>query len=167
MQASTRAFAAVGVCGVLVISILVFSGVNQGLLFGTDVPFEVVDPGGGYGYEARANFTITNATVWESFWLELYSGHYPIPEVPVVNFTTEMLIAVFQGVRGSSGYWTNITRIIMTDLYYAVYADEVHPGEGCGVLTVLTYPYQIVKTGDHPFNLPVLFFYNIIVSDCG
>jgi len=89
------------------------------------------------------------------------------PEVPSVNFTSEMLIAVFQGERGSSGYLTHITRIIMTNTYYLVYVDEIHPGENCGTLTVMTYPYHIVKINGHPLNLPVLFVYNITIHDCG
>ncbi|NHI83461.1 MAG: protease complex subunit PrcB family protein [Candidatus Thorarchaeota archaeon] len=166
MDASSKAFAAIAVCVFLVISFLVLYGPSVGLSSGTDMPFEMVDPGNGYGYESRANFTIENGTFWESLWLELYSGYEPIPEVPAVNFTSETLIAVFQGVRSSGGHWTNITRIIMTDTNYVVYVDEMHPGNGCGVTAVLTYPYQIVKINEHPLSLPVQFIYNIIVYEC-
>ena len=167
MKASTKALTGIIVCVVLAASFLLFSGPTLGFLAGTEVPFEVVDPGGGYDYEARANFTIRDAVTWESLWLDLYSGHYPIPEVPTVNFTSEMLIAVFQGERGSGGYSTNITRIIMTNAYYLVYVDEIHPGESCGTTTVMTYPYHIVKISDLPLNLPVQFVYNITIYDCG
>ncbi|TFG29223.1 protease complex subunit PrcB family protein [Candidatus Thorarchaeota archaeon] len=166
MGASTKAFAGTAICMVLAVSFLVLAGPNLGLLSYTDVPFEVIDFGEGYNYEQRANFTITNERVWESLWLGLYSGHIPIPEVPTINFTSEMLIAVFQGERGSSGYATNITRIIMTDAYYVVYVDETHPSEGCITLTVMTYPYQIVKISGYPFELPVRYVYNIIIHEC-
>lgn len=167
MEASIRAIGGTTICAVLAVSFLVLAGPNLGFLSGTEVSFEVIDPGGGYNYEQRANFTITDAAIWESLWLELYSGHIPIPEVPTVNFTSAMLIAVFQGERGSSGYSTNITRIVMTEAYYVVYVDETHPGEGCVLLTVMTYPYQIVKVSVHPFNLPVRFVYTIIIHECG
>jgi hypothetical protein len=166
MKASTKALAGTAICIVLATSVLLLSGPNLELLFSTEVPFEEIDPGRGYDYESRANFTIRNATAWENLWLDLYSGHSHIPEVPTVNFTSEMLIAVFQGIRGSSGYGTTITRIIVTNAYYVVYVDEIHPGEGCGVLAVLTYPYHIVKIGDYPLNLPVQFVYNITIYDC-
>ena len=155
------------ICIVLSTSFLLFSGPTLGFLYSTEVPFEVIDSGGGYNYESRDNFIITNSTFWENLWLFLYSGHSHPPEVPIVNFTSEILIAVFQGERGSSGYSTNITRIVMTIVYYVVYVDEIHPGENCGILTVMTYPYQIVKIGDHPLNLPVQFIYNITDYDCG
>ena len=165
MNASIKTLAEVTICIVVVAFILVLSYQPYPLITYSDVPFEVIDPGDGYNYEQRANFTITNETEWENLWLELYSGHVPVPEVPTVNFTSEMLIAVFQGERGSSGYLTNITRIIMTDSYYVVYVDETHPGEDCILLTVMTYPYQIVKISD-PLNLPIRFVYNIIIHEC-
>ena len=167
MEASAKTLVGVAICGVLAVSFMVLAGPNLGFLSGTEISFEVVDPGGGYNYEQRANFTITNATVWESLWLELYSGHSSIPDVPAVNFTSAMLVAVFQGERESSGYLTNITHIIMTGAYYVVYVDETHPGEGCVVAAVMTYPYQIIKISDHPLNLPVQFVYNIIIHECG
>ncbi len=167
MKASSKALAGIVICIVLATSFLLFSGPLLGIPSITEVPFETVDSGGGYNYETRDNYTITDTSTWESLWLELYSGHSHPPEVPVVNFTSDMLIAVFQGERGSSGYFTNITRVIMTNAYYLVYVDEIHPGESCGTLAVMTYPYHIVKISDHPLNLPVLFVYNITIHECG
>ncbi len=166
MKASTKALAGTAICIVLATSVLLLSGPNLELLFSTEMPFEEIDPGGGYGYESRANFAIGNATAWENLWLDLYSGHSHIPEVPTINFTSEMLIAVFQGSCSSSGYVTTITRIIVTIAYYVVYVDEMHPGEGCVVAAVITYPYHIVKISDYPLNLPVQFVYNITIYDC-
>ncbi len=167
MKTASKTLAGIVICIVLATSLLLFSGPILGFLSFTEVPFEVVDQSGGYSYETRDNFAITNSTYWESLWQFLYSGHSHPPDVPVVNFSSEMLIAVFQGVRGSSGYMTNITRIIMNNAYYLVYVDEIHPGENCGTLTVMTYPYHIVKISDHPLNLPVQFIYNITDHDCG
>jgi len=166
METLSKALVGTAVCAVLAVSFLVLAGPNLGLLSGTEISFEVVDPGGGYNYEQRTAFTIKNATAWENLWLELYSGHSSIPDVPAVNFTSAMLVAVFQGERGSSGYLTNITRIIMTDAYYVVYVDETHPGEGCAVAAVMTYPYQIIKISDHILDLPLWPIYNIIIHDC-
>ena len=166
MKASPKSLAGIVICIVLVASFLLFADLTLGLLPSTEVSFETIDPGGGYNYEERDNFAIRDAVTWENLWLDLYSGHIPIPEVPAVNFTSEILIAVFQGERGSSGYLTNITRITMTIAYYKVYVDEIHPGEDCGLLTVMTYPYHIIKISDLPLNLPIRFVYNITVHDC-
>ena len=166
MNTSTKALAGVTLCIIIATSFLVLSIQNPYFPQYFEVPFEVVDSGGGYYYATRANFTITNSTFWESLWQFLYSGHSHPPEVPTVNFTSEMLVAVFQGERSSGGYLTNITRIIMTSMYYMVYIDEIHPGESCGTAAVMTYPYHIVKIIGHPLNLPVQFVYNITIHEC-
>ncbi len=166
MKASPKALAGIVICIVLSASFLILVDSTLGLLPRTEVSFETIDPGGGYGYEDRDNFAIRDAVTWENLWQDLYSGHFPVPEVPSVDFISEILIAVFQGERGSGGYLTNITRITMTIAYYVVYIDEIHPGEGCGVAAVMTYPYHIVKISDLPLNLPIRFVYNTTVYDC-
>ena len=166
MKASPKAIAGLVICIVLSASFLILVDSTLGLLPSTEVSFETIDPGGGYNYEDRDNFAIRDVVTWENLWLDLYSGHIPIPEVPTVNFTSELLIAVFQGERSSSGYLTNITRITRTIAYYKVYVDEIHPGEDCVLLPVMTYPYHIIKISDLPLDLPIRFVYNIIVHDC-
>ena len=158
MKGSIKILAGVLICIAL--------GASVSFLPVSEIPFETVDSGVWGRYADRANFVIRNETIWENVWLELYNGYEPIPDTPTVNFSSEMLIAVFQGERTSGGYWTNITRITMTSLYYVVYVDEVHPGEGCVVTAVLTYPYQIVKISDFSFNLAVQFVYNITTYNC-
>jgi len=166
MKASIKALAGIVICSVLAASFILLSGPNLGFPSSTRVPFEEIDKDWISGYESRDNLTIRDDETWETLWTEMeFSQSHPA-DLPKINFTREMIIAVFQGERGSSGYWTNITRIIMTNSSYVVYVDEIHPGESCGGLAVMTYPYHIVKISDLPLNLPVQFVYNIIIHEC-
>jgi len=170
MNTSSRSATVFAVIIIIASSVLILSIQNPFFPQITIVPFEVVDPGDAtmqYNYATRANFTIANASHWESLWSLLYSGWSNPPEVPVVNFTSELQIAVFQGLCGSGGYYTNITEIHATTTQYVVFVDEIHPGPGCVVADVLTYPYQIVKVSHQPLYLPLQFVYNIIETDCG
>lgn len=166
MKASSRALTGIVICIILAASFLIFVEPTLGILPSTEISFETIDPGGGYNYAERANFAIRDTATWENLWADLYSGHHPVPEVLSIDFTTELLIAVFQGERSSSGYLTIITKITMTITHYTVYVDEIHPGEDCITLTVMTYPYHIVKIGNQPLNLLVRFVYNTTVYDC-
>jgi len=167
MKASPKVLTGIVISIVLAGFVIVFVEPTLGILPSTDVPFETVDPGGGYGYEERDNFVIRDSLTWENLWQELYSGHFPVPEVPEIDFSSEILIAVFQGERSSGGYFSNITRITKTITDYNVYIDEIHPGENCGTITVMTYPYHIVKISGQPLDLQIRFVYNITVFDCG
>ena len=154
------------ICIVVAASFFIFIEPNLAILPSTEVSFERIGNLGGKLY-ARNNFAIKDAATWETLWLDSYSGHTQIPEVPDVDFKSEFLIVVFQGTCPSSGYVTNITRITMTLTYYTVYVDEIHPGEDCLVLTVLTSPCDIVKISSPMLHLRVRFIYNISVHDCG
>ena len=154
------------ICIVLAASFFIFVEPDLGILPSIEVSFERIGHLGGRLY-TRDNFTIRDSLTWETLWLDSYSGHTQVPEVPEVDFSSELLIVVFQGLCSSTGYLTNITRITMTLTYYTVYVDEIHPGEDCVVATVLTSPHDIVKISDLPLNLRIRFIYNITVRDCG
>ena len=166
MKASIKALAGIAICIVLATSFILLSGPNLGFPSSTRVPFEEIDKWWVSGYESRDNLTISDDETWETLWTEMESIHSHPADLPKINFTRELIIAVFQGERGSSGYSTNITRIIMTDTSYVVYVDEIHPGESCVLLAVMTYPYHIIKISDLPLDLPVQFVFNIIIHEC-
>ena len=153
MKLSTRVVAGVIICVVLVGSFLFLFGSN--LLPG--VPFEEIDKGEISGYETRNNVTIRDDTAWETLWTEMQSIHSHPDDLPEVNFTEEIVIAVYRGPCGSNGYSITITRIVVTSTNYIVYVQE--SGQG-GPLAVMTYPYHVVKISGHPLNLPVQFVFN-------
>ena len=90
-----------------------------------------------------------------------------IPELTAVNFTTDLMFAVFQDQCVTGGYMTTITRIALASNSYVVCVDELNPGPGCIVTHALTEPYHIVKISGFSQDLPAQFVYNIAVVDYG
>ncbi|MFX0062662.1 MAG: protease complex subunit PrcB family protein [Candidatus Hermodarchaeota archaeon] len=141
-------------------------GLYSPLTEDSTISFETISQGWYCGISTRNNYTITELEAWEKLWMDLHSGHTPLPELPSIDFTTELLFAVFQGERPTGGYMTNITRISVTETSYEVYIDEIHPGAHCVTTQALTQPYHIVKISNYPQNLPVQFIYNIVIDNC-
>ena len=166
MNTSTRNLAVVAICAVLVTSLVILSNQNPYFPMVSEVPFEEIGWWWISGYESRDNLTIRDEVTWETVWTEMESIQSHPADLPEIDFEREMVIAVFQGERSSSGFWTNITRIMMTNATYVVYIDEIHPEDDSGLLAVMTYPYHLVKISDVPLNLPVQFVYNIIFQYC-
>ena len=139
---------------------------NQPIQPYSDISFYDIDFGYYCGVTKRLNFTINDHDSWQNLWSDIYSTHYPVPELPEVDFSRELIFAVFQGERISGGFFTNITQIDLVEDGYIVYVDELHPGPNCGVTDALTQPYHIVKISGYPQNLPAQFIYNITTCDC-
>jgi len=131
-----------------------------------EVFFEDVEQGFWSGVSERLELKITDLETWEDLWAEMQSIYTTVGPTPIINFSTNVLFVVFQGERATGGYWTNITRIVLTATEYVVFIDEVHPGSG-PVATVFTQPHQIVVAPSSSQNLPVQFVYNITIYDCG
>ncbi|MFX1535785.1 MAG: protease complex subunit PrcB family protein [Promethearchaeota archaeon] len=142
-------------------------GLYSPLTEGNTISFETIEQGAYCGITTRVNYTITESEAWEKLWTDFHRGHTPLPELPSIDFTTELIFAVFQGERSTGGYMTNITRISVTETSFKVYIDEVHPGAHCVTTQAITQPYHIVKISNFPQKLPVQFIYNIVVYDCG
>ncbi|MFX1253386.1 MAG: protease complex subunit PrcB family protein [Promethearchaeota archaeon] len=131
------------------------------------IHFDDIEQESNCGIFTKTNHMITEFEAWAKLWTDIHRIYYPLPELYPVDFTTDLIFAVFQGECPTGGYMTNITRIILTETSYEVYIDEFHPGAHCVTTQALTQPYHIVKISNFPQDLPVQFVYNIIVDDCG
>ena len=126
------------------------------------IPFEIVEQGGSCGILARVEYIITDEQEWETLWIDMHNRRSRVPDLPPVNFTTDTIIAVFQGERVTGGFRITINRIVFNETNFVAYVDERHPGPGEIVTFSLTQPYHIVKISGYPQDLPVEFVYNII-----
>lgn len=89
------------------------------------------------GILAARNEVIRDALTWRALWNE----HAPKTTVPPVDFTHQMVIAIFLGERPTGGYRVEITKIRTLPDQLAVEYQEVLPEEGMVHSQALTYPY--------------------------
>jgi hypothetical protein len=119
-----------------------------------NLPFETIAKGedGGYGTtlgKDKKFIIITNVSDWRYYWNISKSRE----RLPVVNFTNETILAVYQGAKSTGGYTIRITRINTTEDPVKVYVTEV-PASG-PVSQGHTYPYHIVRIPKP--NKPLIF----------
>ncbi len=87
---------------------------------------------------------VTDAASWSAFWTQHASFIFPSPPPPTVDFSQHAVLAVFAGARPSSGYAIAIDEVRYARTTLQVNSTENAPGAGCGVLTVITFPFQFV-----------------------
>ncbi len=80
---------------------------------------------------------------WTALWAR-HMGPAAAPP-PSVDFSLEMVIAVFAGERPTAGYDVEITRVLSTDSGIQVTYRERTPAAGALVRQVVTAPFHIIR----------------------
>lgn len=104
----------------------------------------------GHGIGSPAQYIIQDNDTWASVWQRhiVQEGPYVSPSpLPEVDFSNRTVIAVFMGVRATTGYGTEIRGIVDTGLSIVVRVEETYPGPHSGVGDTVTCPCHIVETG--------------------
>lgn len=119
--------------------------------------FATLGKGSQSGVRERKFVVIKNENDWTALWKSHASPSLPPKEPPLVDFQTEMIVAVFSGEKPTGGYSIEITRISEDTTKHAleVFVRESKPPPGAMVIQALTQPYHIVKLTR--IELPVSF----------
>ncbi|MBI4896118.1 MAG: protease complex subunit PrcB family protein [Candidatus Aenigmarchaeota archaeon] len=118
-------------------------------------PFETLSKGASSGHDDKKEYVIKESSAWKNLWSIVQSGRSPTPLIPSVNFTDDMVIAVFQGNHPTGGYSIEITKIVEDESSVQIVIKETTPPPGSVLTTAFTQPYHIVKM--KRTDKPVLF----------
>ncbi|MCX5719148.1 MAG: protease complex subunit PrcB family protein [Nitrospirae bacterium] len=111
------------------------------------MPFTTIAKGDFCGHFEAKNYVIIDNNDWQNLWSKA-SFSLPAaqrPALPVIDFTQEMIIAVFQGGQNSMGYSIKIVRIVEEEKALRVSVEETRPGSNCVTAATITEPYHIIK----------------------
>ncbi len=114
---------------------------------GPTAAFETIELGdqSGISLEEPQVFRIDSASGWEEFWSRHGADQTPLPDLPPVDFSREMVIAVVDRGEPSGGYRFGITNIAESDGDLVVAVSKQVPGADCIVAAVVTHPFHIVR----------------------
>src|SRR5262245_54453910 len=78
------------------------------------VPFETIEKYSFSGHREKQNYVITTHEDWQALWAVTHSNVEPQPPLPEVDFSSRMIIAVFQGEQRTGGYTIAVTELVKT-----------------------------------------------------
>ncbi|MGY5853399.1 MAG: protease complex subunit PrcB family protein [Candidatus Thorarchaeota archaeon] len=166
MESSIKKVAIVTVlCSLLVVSVIGLRGWSYGNRVLPSLYFEEIEQGCYCGIKTRAEYVIENNESWGLLWTDLHNISTGVPNLPSVNFTIEVVFAVFLGEFNTGGYTAEITRIAPIANRLTIYIRETHPGAGCGTTQALTQPYHIVKANVTSWQ-SFAFDYTLVIQNC-
>jgi hypothetical protein len=77
-------------------------------------------------------------------WTTLWRQHHPDKPRPAVDFSKEMVVAVFMGSRPNAGFSTAVISATAANGALIVRYRETMPGPGTVSAQILTFPYHLV-----------------------
>jgi len=122
------------------------------------IAFEVIESGTQGGTSEEMNLIAKTEADFKYIWDLTHRSIEPKLPQPPVDFSKEIVACVMMGERTSSGYKVEARSIIekkdsiIIDIFY---------NESGGMLTVMTYPYQIIK---FPKTIKKIVFNKITVK---
>ena len=126
---------------------------------GTPLPFETIDKSDGRGigpdYEGQEPLIAIFSEVKD---IEKYVVTEQAENALLqVDFDTYLIIGVFQGWQGSSGYEVDILAVAQDGPRMLVYADFIEPFPDMVVVDAETSPYQLVKIPKEGLDRNLMF----------
>ncbi len=111
------------------------------------IGFETIDMGdqSGVALEQPQVFKIETQAGWDDFWSRHQGNLIPPPDLPQVDFSSEMVIAVVDRAEPSGGFRFEITGIEDVEGRLVVRVSKAIPGPDCIVTAVITQPFHIVR----------------------
>lgn len=95
------------------------------------------------GISEPREIVIKDASTWAKFWAEHQSNMGTPAPAPVVNFKKHMIVGIFIGDRGSSGFSVEIINIQEVGKETVVSYRETQPSSGRMQLSIMTQPYHL------------------------
>jgi PrcB C-terminal len=113
------------------------------------IPFTTIAQGISSGHQTADHLIIGTVEQWEQLWQEHTSDVILPPEVPQIDFSENLVIALFCGEKPTSGYTAEIVSVkakAMPDSNLDHLIVRVHYGLPDSITQdVLTYPYHIIQ----------------------
>jgi hypothetical protein len=97
------------------------------------------------GYSEPTTAVIRDSTVWATAWATIHANQQPVPTLPAVDFSREMVVLVGLGSKGSGGWNVTLASVHDSAGTLVIRFVERSPGPGCATTQALTEPVDIAR----------------------
>jgi len=107
--------------------------------------FQTVAKGFRSGIRAPLQAVARSQSEWDGLWRKHVSNQTNPPPPPSIDFTKEIVAAVFLGEKPTGGYEIQIVSADRSDGSLTLSFDEKHPPPGGMTIQAFTQPFHIVR----------------------
>lgn len=118
------------------------------------------------GLDKPARLVVRDPVTWQAIWNQIYLRQSPVPPLPQIDFSRDMILVAALGSRGTGGF-----SILLGEASeaandgVAVIVNSSSPGSNCVVTEAFTQPVDIARLPLH--HGAVSFVDRSHVSNCG
>jgi hypothetical protein len=109
------------------------------------VPFATLGKGINSGIREPAQVVVRSQSEWVALWGRHMRTRTAPPPPPAIDFSQEMVVALFLGERPTGGYEIEVTRVERTDTGLSIRFRVKKPEPGAMLMQVLTQPFHLIK----------------------
>ena len=114
--------------------------------------------------DASQRLVIRSQAELTAAWDAMFRTLSPPPEIPIVDFSQEMLIIALAGAKPSGGYCISVDSAVGSRRRMTVTVRSGGPSAGNPILPVVTHPFDVVRV---PRRDEVTFTEVSFVGNCG
>lgn len=118
------------------------------------IVFSELEAGGFGQITTQGGQVLKEGSAWQQHVIDAKGADTTAPDV---DFTKDMVVAVYAGEKPSGGYTVAVKKIEKSAAEIVVTAKVTAPAPDMGTISVLTHPYQWVKLTKS--DLPVRFVF--------
>ena len=108
------------------------------------VPFSTLAKGLASGVDQPAQVVVRSRNDWVALWSRHMGTQTAPPPPPSVDFSRDMVVALFMGERPTGGYAIEVTHIERTDAGLAIRYRTTRPDPAGMHAQVLTQPFHLI-----------------------
>jgi hypothetical protein len=98
------------------------------------------------GLDRPARLVVRDAVTWRAVWNQIYLRQSPVPPLPVVDFSRDMIVVVALGSHSTGGYSILLGGASESaNNGVSVIVDSSSPGSNCVVTEAFTQPVDIAR----------------------
>lgn len=119
---------------------------------GEALTITIVSDGSYSAMEEAQQLLITDEEAYYTLWANIHQNQMPAPKPPRVDFSANMVVASFMGMKTSGGYSTSLSKAVMHNELVYFLVQETLPGPGCLTTSSITYPYFLAMIDKKPVS---------------
>lgn len=127
--------------------------------FGGSTPFAYYS-----GLDDSARMVVRDAASWRAKWHEINREMRPVPPLPSVDFSREMVVVAALGRRPSGGWSIVVDSALWRSDATEVFVRQLAPGRGCFTSAAISSPVDVVRLPRT--DAPVRFRERLVREDC-